>query len=69
MHLVNFSFVTEESTAVSEALKFLAAFDIALVRAIMLVHMFARLNQYIADNKDVEWKNSPPFAFTIKELS
>jgi hypothetical protein len=38
---VDFALVTKESATVGESLEFLAAFTIALVRTIMLVHVFA----------------------------
>jgi hypothetical protein len=41
VHLVNFTFVTNKAAAVSEALKFLATLDVALVRSVMFVHVFA----------------------------
>jgi hypothetical protein len=40
MHLVDFALVAKESATVSEALRFLAALDVTLVRTIMLVHVF-----------------------------
>jgi|TARA_R110002003_G_scaffold31_7_gene1899 hypothetical protein len=41
VHLVHLALVTKKSAAVCKALKFLAALDVALVRPIMLVHVFA----------------------------
>lgn len=41
MHLVHLALVTQESTAVREALELLASFDGALVRAVVLVHVLA----------------------------
>ena len=41
VHLVNFTFVAKKAAAVSEALKFLATLDVALVRSVMFVHVFA----------------------------
>jgi hypothetical protein len=41
VHLVNFAFVAKKAAAVSEALKFLATLDVALVRSVMFVHVFA----------------------------
>jgi hypothetical protein len=41
MHLVYFTFVTQETTAVSEALQLLASLDETLVGSVMLVHVFA----------------------------
>jgi hypothetical protein len=40
VHLVDFALVAKESATVGEALKLLAAFDVALVGTIMLVHVF-----------------------------
>ena len=41
MQLVHLALVTQESTAVREALELLASFDGALIRAVVLVHVLA----------------------------
>jgi hypothetical protein len=41
MHLVYLALVAEKAATVSEALELLTALDVALVRSVMLVHMFA----------------------------
>lgn len=41
VHLVDFAFVAEESPAVGESLEFLAALDVAFVRAVVLIHVLA----------------------------
>jgi hypothetical protein len=41
VHLVDLALVAEKPAAVGEALQLLAAGDLALVRPIMLVHVFA----------------------------
>ena len=40
VHLVYFALVTQKTTAVSEALQFLASLYETLVRSVMLVHVF-----------------------------
>jgi hypothetical protein len=41
MHLVHLALMAEEASTVGEALQLLAALDIALVRSVVLVHVFA----------------------------
>ena len=41
VHFVHFAFVAEQAAAVGEALEFLAAFDVAFVRTVVLVHVLA----------------------------
>lgn len=40
VHLVNFTFMAQQSATVGKALKLFAAFDVALVWPIVLVHVF-----------------------------
>lgn len=41
MHLVHFALVAQETPGVGEALKFLTALDVTLVRPVVLVHVLA----------------------------
>lgn len=43
MHFVDFALVPQESAAVREALELLAALDEALIRPIVLVHVFTTM--------------------------
>ena len=56
--------MTQEAAAVGEALELFAALDIALVRSVMLVHVFALKVSMLYFNKDLN--NSPPFAFAVE---
>lgn len=41
IRLVDFAFMAQEAAAVGEAVKFLAAFDVAFVGTVVLVHVLA----------------------------
>ena len=67
MHLVHLALVTQQSAAIGEALQLLTTLYIALVRAVMLVHMLA-----IGVSVDVEAEyrlcDLPPLALAVECL-
>jgi hypothetical protein len=67
VHLVDFALVSQQSATVGEALELLAAFDVALVGTVMLVHVFAVdvISIVILEGECKE--DSPPLALAIEE--
>jgi hypothetical protein len=65
VQFVDFTLVAQESAAVGEALQLLTALDIALVRSVVLVHVFTcgNVSESFGSRTD---RNSPPFALAIE---
>ena len=71
MQLVNLALMAQKATAVGKSLELFATFGVALVRPVMLVHVFAVghvSKQFIVISNFLKGY-SPPFALAIKRYT